>query len=106
MPACFQLFPKNDPTKAAALSQVDDAMCAHFQVEPDPVRYYHWWFDSIGYRLATGKTFDEIRKEYVSYREEDRLAQRDESVHARLIEIVDWLDENYSPNSFYSRYNN
>lgn len=54
MPACFQLLHKltGDPVKFAEL---DDAICNHFGVTPDPKLYYRGWYDFIGEAVAFGK---------------------------------------------------
>lgn len=85
MPACFQLFPKGSTTPAR-FSDIDDAMCAHFGVNPDPDRYYRQWYDTEGFRLAIGHSL---------------ASQREES--PERADIIDWLDANYSPESWYER---
>ncbi len=54
MPNCFQLTKKGD-TEASKLSDVDEAICKHLGVAPHPTRYVDYWFDSIGFGLATGR---------------------------------------------------
>jgi hypothetical protein len=46
--------------KAIPLSSIDEEMCRHFDVSPDPGCYFSLWYDVIGYRLATGNSWDEI----------------------------------------------
>lgn len=86
MPNCFQLYKKGEDSPSD-LVVVDNEMCAHFGASPDPVRYFEAWFDIIGFRLATGYSFVDMRVEFAK--------------DARLVEIVDWLDQHYSPNAFY-----
>lgn len=62
------------------LIDVDNAMCKHLGVAPDPFFWHRSWVDSIGMGLAFGKTFDEIR-EYFSEPE--------------MLRIIDWLDDNF-----------
>jgi hypothetical protein len=97
MPVCFQLFSKetNQPEK---LSLVDDRLCAFLGVTPHEHNYVHGWYDSIGFRLAIGKTFPQIREEFnekISYEAEYK------SVYQNLIRCLDWLEENYSTNSWW-----
>ena len=88
MPACFQLFPKGSD-EPARFSAIDDAMCAHFGVQPDAARYYRYWYDIEGFGLAMGRTFDDMRQR-------DEEAPPEESRRA----IIDWLDEHYTADSW------
>lgn len=88
MPAYLQLFPKGSNTPAR-FGQIDDAMCAHFGVTPDPNQYYRFWYDIEGFGLATGHSFDDMRA-----RDED--APPEESRRT----IIDWLDEHYTSNAW------
>lgn len=60
MPNCFTLTRKgmSHPEK---LPLIDDALCAHLGVTPDPTRYHQEWVDIEGFGFAMGKTMDEIR---------------------------------------------
>ena len=88
MPACFQLFPKGSD-EPARFSEIDDAMCKHFGVEPDPDRYYRFWYDIEGFGLATGHSFDDMRTL-------DEEVPPEESRRA----IIDWLDEHYTSDAW------
>ncbi len=83
MPNCFQLL-RGDA--AVPLLQVDEEMCRHFNEPCDPKRWLEFWYDIIGYELARGKSFDEVRS-YVA-------ATYPET--PRLIKIADWLEANFS----------
>lgn len=82
MPACFCLFPKGSDTPAR-LADVDEAMCAHFGVTPDPVRYYQGWYDIEGLMMALGRDWDYMRANFP-----DRAA------------IIDWLAANYTSDAW------
>lgn len=92
MPNCFQLVRKSDGV-AESLAKVDEEICAYLRVECHPRLFYLYWYDVIGFALACGKTFDDLRKRY---------ANRDEAEAGRLatdatyMRIVDFLDENYT----------
>jgi len=86
MPVCFSLTDKSTG-QVAVLSAVDDAMCAHFGVEPDPVKYYHSWFDTIGLAIACG--LDEVKLH------ETWDGHRDHKV------IIDWLLTHYTPSGWH-----
>lgn len=92
MALCFQLFPRQD--KPAKLSAVDAAMCAHFGVPVDEKFYYCGWFDTVGYLLATGRTFEEAKA---------RIVELDIQPQQKLLDICDWIADNYTVDSFSSR---
>lgn len=100
MPNCFQLFPKSDPKNAVVLAKLDDEICVHFGVTPHPTQYYCAWFDIIGFDLAAGKSFDELKKRYHEYVAEKEHPE-DKAFWQRQIEIADYIDANYTPNAWY-----
>jgi len=79
MPSCFQLLRDGD---AVSLNQIDEEMCKHFQVPCHETRYYESWYDTIGFGLATGESFDQIRMTYADF--------------PRLVEIASWIETNFS----------
>lgn len=83
MPNCFQLCRDG---AAVPLLDIDEEMCRYFGVACDPKAWHHAWYDIVGYALAMGRTFDEIRARY-------------EDPHLR--EIVDWLANNFTPRAWY-----
>ena len=109
MSVCFQLFAIGSD-KGEPLNQVDEAICKHFGVEVHPTLYYHDWFDVIGFRLALGKTWDEIVEEHQQYIREieqsvciddaDSSALDTLAWYTRTIEIVGFLRERYSVNAW------
>lgn len=107
MPACFQLYDKKKPGEGpVVLNRIDERMCEHFEQPCDPVKYLNGWFDSIGFRIAIGKTWAQIKEEFEKYVEEEK-ARGDEdqaSWYENLLLILSWLEENYETNSFYSRH--
>lgn len=88
MPQCFQLLRDG---KAIPLSSIDEEMCRHFDVTPDPGCYFSLWYDVIGYQLATGNSWDEIRK----------LLEKDYADLPILVQISDWLQANFEVRSWY-----
>ena len=98
MPNCFQLIRKSAPQEGpVVLQKVDEEMCAFFRVPCDPVKWYHYWYDTIGFSLAMGSSF-----EYQRQSVKDNPNPDDESVDwdKRTIEIIDWLDENFTTDAF------
>ena len=105
MPACFQLYDKSKSSEGpVVLDKIDDEMCAHFGVSPDPIKYLNRWVDSIGFRLAIGKTFAQIREEFEKNIAEEK--QRKDEGYAKFYQdsllILAYLEERYTVNSFHS----
>ena len=84
MPNMIQFISKrtNEPEKFAA---IDNALCAHFNVTPDPVRYYFNWYNCLGLACACGHGFDTLRNDF-----------------PELLPIIDYLDANYAINAWHS----
>lgn len=87
MPNCFQL--KSIETgKPKDFAELDNEMCAHFGIEPNPDRWLMDWCNFIGLSLAMGETFDEIR----TYVYEDETL---------LHNIIDYIEQRYVPEAWY-----
>ena len=89
MPICFSLTRKGED-RPASLAQVDNEICAHFNVTPDPIKYYERWYDIIDLSLAFGDTHEQIRAKF------DGTYAND----ARLREITDYIFEHFTPNNW------
>lgn len=100
MPNCFQLIRKGH-TEATPLNTIDRELCQLLGKEEHPKLYVAGWFDSIGFSLAMGKTFDEIvekiegdiateKPEDAPYKENDR----------ELLKCAKYLRENYTENAW------
>lgn len=83
MPHYFQLSPVETPDKPAKLVQVDEAMCAYFDVPCDPDKWYRSWFDIEGFACALGWTWDQLRQHHAERGNDDRIP------------IVDFLASQY-----------
>ena len=102
MPDCFQLISKvtQEPT---SLHQIDEEVCKVLNVEPHNRRYggsgeNAWdWFNTIGYDLSQRRTFPEIRERYSS---DEFYAE----YLPRILKIIDYLEESYTPHAFFSRH--
>lgn len=88
MPNCFALIRKTTGERAV-LQQVDDEMRQHFGAEPDPEHWFCHWYDTIGFALACGKSFEWCREKV---RESGESAED----HAFSLRLIDWLDENFT----------
>jgi hypothetical protein len=99
----FALTRKSAPEAGPVnLGHLDVEIARAFGEEPHAVRYYYGWFDSIGYRLAQGMTWDEVR-EALTPRTERDLADADYCAFlARLREITTWLEERFTVESWTS----
>jgi hypothetical protein len=81
------------------LVEVDNRICEHLGETPDEVKYAHYWYDIIGFKLALGRNWDDIRKDFAeNVAESPQYADE----YAILGKIVDFLEANYDTNAFYS----
>jgi hypothetical protein len=97
MPNCFCLYRVSDTErKPVPLSLIDDEICRHFGVVSDKIRYHAAWYDIIGFELAMGKSFSQIREGFEKEVETSQYA--DEYRH--LIEICDYLSSNFTPGAW------
>lgn len=89
MPVCFTLTPRLAPgveSAPATLQHIDDRMRQDLGYDPDPEKWLHGWYDSIGFGLAMGRTFDSMRVTFAD--------------DAELLEVIDYLDKHYIPDAF------
>jgi len=87
MPNCFTLTRKSDTAAGPVkLTLIDEELCAHLGVEVDNTHWVHGWYNSIGFSLAMGKSFDECREIFKKYIE--------------LQIIIDYLDANFTTDSW------
>jgi len=89
----FSLTRKTEMDKGpVSLRQVDEEICAHFNVVSHSNDYYHGWFDTIGFELTTGRSFTDIirrcHEDMEAYPESYRY-------YARKLEIAEYLDTHF-----------
>ena len=101
MAICFQLFRKGEP-EPTSLSKIDEELCKLLNLPVDPVKYVASWYDTIGFRLALGKSFQEIREDFGVIRDGEHVGwtSQDDIMLDQWFQILDYLEENYSPNSW------
>jgi hypothetical protein len=87
MPNCFQLIRSGD---AVPLVEIDEEMCLHFGEPCDPKRYFRGWYDCIGYDLAMGRSFEEVKATYAAQ----------EWTDSGLLPVAEWLESNFSIRSW------
>jgi hypothetical protein len=93
MPNCFSLTRKTDKEAGpVALQQIDNELCEHFNVGPDPEMYCHQWVDTIGFALATGQTFTAIIRECHA-----NVAEYpdDNEYYRRKLAVAEYLNEHF-----------
>lgn len=88
MPNCFQLTRGG---VAVPLATIDEEMCRHFDEPCDPDRYFRAWYACIGWDLAMGRSFEEIKKIYAG----------PEYDGSGLLAVAEWLEANFAPRSWY-----
>ena len=88
MPNCYTLTKKGE-TEPCCRLKIDEELCTLLGEVPDPKYWVAGWDFNIGFALACGKTFPEIRER----------VKEDE----RLLKIVNHLERNYTPNAWYVR---
>jgi hypothetical protein len=69
------------PKGGASFIEVDERMCKHFGVEPDPDLWFRNWENALGLGLAAGG-FENIRKNYL--------------LDDAELEVLDWLEANFT----------
>jgi len=88
----FSLTRKIEMDKGhVSLRQIDDEICAHFNV-PHTNDYYHSWFDTIGFELATGTSFADIIRRC---HEDMEASPQSYRYYERKLEIAEYLDKHF-----------
>lgn len=102
MAAYFQLI--NLVTgKADSFVKIDEVMCLHFDVPVNDNEYLCNWYNSIGFRVATGKSLNEICQEFITgIGEETKRGNENNAIgYANLLRIAQWLKLHYTTDSWY-----
>ena len=104
MPNYFQLLRKTDGA-AEVLQTVDKLLCEHFQVEVHAKYWFHDWYDFVGFKLACGESFEEIRQDTHDATTKALTVQGVDAVEEcawrdRMLEVVDFLAERYKSSAW------
>lgn len=83
MAVYFQLFQNEE---LQSFNKVDSEMCKHFGVECDEKFWYQNWYNTVGFSLALGHSWDQIYQDWPNKKD-----------------IIDWIKQNYTVNSFAHR---
>lgn len=81
-PNCIQLYKIGESTPSTFQS-IDDEMRVYFGAPPDDKNWYRYWYDIIAFSLVCGYSYNNIRKTYPD-----------------MTDIVDWLEANYTANTW------
>jgi hypothetical protein len=96
MPNYFTLTRRSDlESGPVVLQRIDDEMRVHFGEPPDKDNWYLDWYNWIGLSLSMGRSFAHIRDAYCAF-----LRQQGLSEDCRHVEVIDWLDANFTSNAW------
>ena len=96
----FQLISKKTG-EATSFNTIDDELCAHFGYDVNPEQYFAGWYQSIGGRIASGRSFEEIRKQFIEHGLEHDGKHKE--LYDMLVKILDYLKDNYDSSAWTSR---
>jgi len=88
MPNCFRLIRAGE---AVLLQQVDEEMCRHFGEPCHPKLWFRSWYDCIGFDLAMGRSFAEVKEIYAG----------PAWVDSGLLPVAEWLEANFTVEAWY-----
>lgn len=101
MPACFQLIDKQTG-QSEKFTTIDNRICKELlNVVPHDIEYVNGWYDYIGFALACGQTFDNLRgkiQEHINIDDNDNIEL---AYWLDMLLINNWLDENYTASAWY-----
>lgn len=100
MPNCFSLTRKNNPQAGpVALTLVDEEMCDYLKEPVDPDNWCHDWYPTIGFGIAMGKTFAQLRERHMN----ESKQTRDSDYIPIMVKIIDWLDYHFTTDAWAER---
>lgn len=107
MPNCFQLTRKTELDKGpVGLNTIDAELCGVLGREVHPTCYVRGWFDYIGWKLAMGSSFQEIREHIQGMLDdmaEDGSGEQDVASvnHASdMLKLCNYLDANFTSDAW------
>lgn len=92
MPNCFSLTRKSEPEKGPVkLTQIDLEVASFMSVPCHDKYWCYNWYNVIGFGLAMGKTFADLREKEI--KEPDEYSEN-------MIKIIDFLDANFTADAW------
>lgn len=88
MPNCFMLLDKTTG-EPVSLQKVDDMMREAFGEPPNEKEWLYRWYDTVGFALAMGRSWDETRKHFEGCE--------------NLQRAIDWLEMNFGADAWAER---
>lgn len=80
--------------------KIDEDICKHLGVEPHPRMYCHYWYDTIGYLIATDSKMYLGGADLVA-----KIVEWDEGKE-QLTKILEYLTEHYTSTNWYETKSN
>lgn len=104
MAAYFQLI-SLATGQATPFNQIDEELCVAFNQPVDEDKYLCNWYNSIGQRVATGMTLDQVRTAFIGHTVDCISRGYSNQVHGYncLVAILNWLTQHYTTTSWTSR---
>jgi hypothetical protein len=102
MAVYFNLTRKSAPEAGpVVLNVVDAEICTLVGQSVHKTRYCLGWFDAIGFWLASGENWAQVRERHTRWRgETEGLSAENEAAHNAyydgLAKILDWLETNFT----------
>lgn len=96
MPNCFTLTRKGE-SEPANLQEIDNEMRQAFGEEPDEDNWLWGWYDTIGFGLAMGKDWKQLREQFA---EDPAESERTNLARRRKLAVIYWLEANYVPDAW------
>ena len=96
MPNCFTLTRKGE-SQPASMQAIDDLLRIEFGEEPDPEQWLWGWYDTIGFGLALGKNWAQLREQFA---EDPAESERTNLARRRKLAVIYWLEANYVSNAW------
>lgn len=99
----FQLVRKDDlESGPVAFSIIDEELCKFLGCGAHPVKYVAEWYDTIGLRLACGRSFDDIIEEFQRSLDSEK-GYGSAEWYATILKIAKYLQEHYTSDAWYGR---
>jgi len=101
MAAYFQLLDRTTG-EATSFTEIDKNLCQHFEQPVDEDKWLCDWYNSIGLRVATGQTLEQVRVRFTEYITEGAEEDNKKKIegYSNLILILDWIAEHYTTDSW------